>query len=90
MESNDDFYGKELNLNCFYMHTNFEQKYPKTAVVKGKNKSSFGWRYDRDAEVPGFILVVVQKNLKIPGLNLIWTTSICWKQQQPQVSFIHL
>ena len=33
MDTNDDFYGKELNLNCFYMHTNFEQKYPKTAIV---------------------------------------------------------
>ena len=34
MDTNDDFYGKELNLNCFYMHTNFEQKYPKTAIVR--------------------------------------------------------
>ena len=33
MDTNDDFYGKELNLNCFYMHTNVEQKYPKTAIV---------------------------------------------------------
>ena len=33
MDTNDDFYGKELNLKCFYMHTNFEQKYPKTAIV---------------------------------------------------------
>ena len=33
MDTNDDFYGKELNLNCFYMHSNFEQKYPKTAIV---------------------------------------------------------
>ena len=33
MDTNDDFYGKELNLNCFYMHTNFEQKYPITAIV---------------------------------------------------------
>ena len=33
MDTNDDFYGKELNLSCFYMHTNFEQKYPKTAIV---------------------------------------------------------
>ena len=33
MASNDDFYGKELNLNCFYMHTNFGQKYLKTAIV---------------------------------------------------------
>ena len=33
MDTNDDFYGKELNLNCFYMHTNFEQKYSKTAIV---------------------------------------------------------
>ena len=36
MDSNDDFYGKELNLNCFYMHTNFGQKYPKTAIVTSK------------------------------------------------------
>ena len=33
MDTNDDFYGKELNLNYFYMHTNFEQKYPKKAIV---------------------------------------------------------
>ena len=33
MDTNDDFYGKELNLNCFYMHTNFGQKYLKTAIV---------------------------------------------------------
>ena len=33
MDTNDDFYGKEPNLNCFYMHTNFEQKYPKMAIV---------------------------------------------------------
>ena len=31
MDTNDDFYGKELNLNCFYMHTG--QKYSKTAIV---------------------------------------------------------
>ena len=29
----DDLYGKELNLNCFYMNTHFGQKYPKTAIV---------------------------------------------------------
>ena len=33
MDTNDDFYGKELNLVCLYMHANFEQKYPKTAIV---------------------------------------------------------
>ena len=38
MDTNDDFYGKELNLNCFYMHTNFEQKYPKTAIVNGRDQ----------------------------------------------------
>ena len=32
MDANDDFNGKELNLNCFYMHTIFGQKYPKTAM----------------------------------------------------------
>ena len=33
MGTNDDFYAKELNLNYFYMHSNSEQKYPKTAIV---------------------------------------------------------
>ena len=33
MNANDDFYGKELNLNCFYMHTIFGQKYLKLAIV---------------------------------------------------------
>ena len=33
MDTNDDVYGKALKLNCFYMHTNFEQKYRKTAIV---------------------------------------------------------
>ena len=33
MDANDDFNGKELNLNCFYMHTIFGQKYPKPAIV---------------------------------------------------------
>ena len=40
MDTNDDLYGKELNLNCFYMHTNFEQKYPKTAIVIGNEKEA--------------------------------------------------
>ena len=33
MGTNEDFYDKEFNLNCFYMPSNFEQKYPKTAIV---------------------------------------------------------
>ena len=33
MVSNDDFDGKATNLNCFYLHINFEQKYPKLAIV---------------------------------------------------------
>ena len=33
MDANDDFFDKELNLNCFYMHTIFRQKYPKPAIV---------------------------------------------------------
>ena len=28
MASNDDFHGKATNLKCFYLHINFEQKYP--------------------------------------------------------------
>ena len=33
MISNDDFDGKATNLNCFYVHINYEQKYPKPAVA---------------------------------------------------------
>ena len=33
MVSNDDFDGKATNLNCVYLHINFEQKYPKPAIV---------------------------------------------------------
>ena len=33
MVSNDDFDGKATNLNGFYLHINFEQKSPKTAIV---------------------------------------------------------
>ena len=33
MVSNDDFDGKATHLICFYLHINFEQKYPKPAIV---------------------------------------------------------
>ena len=33
MDANDDFNGKKLILNCFYMHTIFGQKYPKPDIV---------------------------------------------------------
>ena len=32
MVSNDDFDGKATHLNCFYLHINFEQKYPELAI----------------------------------------------------------
>ena len=34
MVSKDDFDGKATNLYCFYLHINFEQKYPKPASVR--------------------------------------------------------
>ena len=34
MVSSDDFDGKATHLNCFYLHINFEQKYPKPAIVR--------------------------------------------------------
>ena len=34
MIANDDFDGKANHLNCFYMHMNFEQKYPQPAIVE--------------------------------------------------------
>ena len=40
MDANDDFYGKEAHLNCFQMHTNFEQTKPKPATVYTE-KTSF-------------------------------------------------
>ena len=33
MDTNDNFYGKELNLNYFYMHTNHERTDSKLAIV---------------------------------------------------------
>ena len=33
MDTNDGFDGKPIHLNCFYMHTIFEQKYLKLAIV---------------------------------------------------------
>jgi hypothetical protein len=41
MVSNDDFDGKATHLNCFYLHINFEQKYPKLAMVALWGKQSF-------------------------------------------------
>ena len=41
MDANDDFYGKGLNLNCFYMHTIFGQKYPKTTIHSEFSDFSF-------------------------------------------------
>ncbi len=40
MDANDGFDGKPTSLNCFYMHTNFEQKYLKLAIVQVPNKGS--------------------------------------------------
>ena len=40
MDANDDLYGKELNLNCFYMHAIIEQKYTKPAIVISKGCGS--------------------------------------------------
>ena len=58
MDSNDDFYGKELNLNCFYMHTNFEQKCPETAIVPP--------RIFRPSSGPGLGMLVATCHKKIP------------------------
>ena len=35
MGANDDFDGKPTNLNRFYKHLIFEQKYPKLTIVGG-------------------------------------------------------
>ena len=34
MDAKDGFDGKPTNLNCFYMHTIFEQEYLKPAIVR--------------------------------------------------------
>jgi len=36
MVSNDDFDGKATHFNYFYLQINFEQKYPKPAIVGKK------------------------------------------------------
>ena len=38
MVSNDDFGGKATNLCCFQLHINFEQNYPKPAIVRWSRK----------------------------------------------------
>ena len=38
MVANDDFDGKATHVNCFYMHMNFEQKYPKPAILVRRRK----------------------------------------------------
>ena len=70
MDINDDFYGKELNLNYFYMHTNFEQKYPKTAIVPSYVRSLQPPQYSRPApsckpqwDRMNFVLFVVLKEI---------------------------
>ena len=47
MISNDDFDGKATYLNCFYLHINFEQKYPKPAIMpySGMNPKIFGHEF---------------------------------------------
>ena len=61
MVSNDDFDGKATNLNCFYLHINFEQKYPKLAIVA----------YGEDFRVgSNFELLARKKHLCSDALNL--------------------
>ena len=38
MDANDDIYVKGTHFNYFQMHTNFEQIYPKLAIVWGREK----------------------------------------------------
>ena len=38
MDVDNDFYDKELNLNCFNMLAIFEKKYPKSGIVSTKEK----------------------------------------------------
>ena len=58
MDTNDDFYGRELNLNCFYMHTNFGQKYPEMAIVSWdpedpgtKSPGTWSWKKSRENDI---------------------------------------
>ena len=37
MVATDDFDGNATHLNCFYLHINFEQKYPKPALYAQGN-----------------------------------------------------
>ena len=54
MDANDGFDGKPTNLNCFYMHTIFEQKYiPQTgycvqagSIPKKKIKANIPATFD--------------------------------------------
>ena len=57
MVSNDDFDGKATHLNCFYLHINFEQIYPKPAIVFSRS------------DPRNYFVVVVDKTLQKNVMN---------------------
>ena len=46
MVANDDFYGKKTHLNCFQMHTNFEQTKPKPVSLSWNFPAQAGPSYE--------------------------------------------
>ena len=71
MVSNDDFNGKATHLNCFYMHINSEQKYPKPAIVtrvglnKRARREDFFIYYMKNCEYGGNLSPILHGKLKV-------------------------
>ena len=64
MDANDDFYVREVNLNCFYMHTIFEEKITQTgwrSVIFRINL--WGHRFSQNANQKILLLYQTNKDL---------------------------
>ena len=76
MVSNDDFDGKATHFNCFYLQINFEQKYPKPAIVQGRNQPL----YERHVTKPGRNRVKPSTCFKLYFFSFE-KPSACWRSQ---------
>ena len=71
----------ELNLNCFYMHTNFGQKYFKTAIVYNKDFGPIVSCLARDCEKEEqfyFLACEEVQNWEAQGIYSDWGSLLCW------------
>ena len=67
MVSNDDFDGKATHLHCFYLHINFEQKYPKPAIVYcWTSLAGCGWHQQRTLHILRYPIFIMTDSRNFP------------------------